>query len=255
MMNAQTAKVLKVRKATASARLPRRRCLACRFCAPSGQCRDSTIRSGRCGDWVYYVTRSNRQGRRLWVKPRDPRTPNQRHWRARLGAASRKYSASLTDEQQDACIAAGAKRRCRPRLGPSGVLTGQQYWVRQVCRRKAEERTQNAATAVEGLQTLGISLPTWEPHRGVAGMAPGHHRRNTGPASGSQGRRRDEPCGSADQNGSARPLRTPYSALRTQRHHRSRKKQVVRNAVCRVRNGRGERCRWSRPSRELRRGS
>jgi len=80
----------------------------------------------RCGGWVYYVLPDSRPWRRLWVKPRDPRTPKQRSCRARLGAASSYYSASLTDRQQDACIAAGAKVRSRPRLGQWGWLTGQQ---------------------------------------------------------------------------------------------------------------------------------
>ncbi len=39
------------------------------------------------------------------------------------------YSRHLTQEQRRACIAAGAKRQTRPRLGQSGPLTGQQYWV------------------------------------------------------------------------------------------------------------------------------
>ena len=80
------------------------------------------------------------QLRRLYVKPKDPRTTKQLRWRARFGAASRKYSEKLTDAQQDACIAAGAKLPCRRRLGPSGHLTGHQYWVRKECTGKAERR-------------------------------------------------------------------------------------------------------------------
>jgi len=67
------------------------------------------------------------------VKPNDPRSWRQRRWRARLTAASRKYSHSLNEKQQDACVAAGAKRRSRPRLGQSGPLTGQQYSVGKEC--------------------------------------------------------------------------------------------------------------------------
>ena len=104
------------------------------------RCLDTTIRIGRCGDWVYYVSPGDHQRRRLWVKPRDPRTPNQLLWRARLGAASRRYSESLTDEQQDACIAAGAKRPCRPRLGPSGVMTGQRYLGSAGVRKKGKRK-------------------------------------------------------------------------------------------------------------------
>jgi hypothetical protein len=56
------------------------------------------------------------------------------YWRARLAAASKSYNEALTDDQQDACIAAGAKRRTRPRLGQSGQQTGQQYWVGKECK-------------------------------------------------------------------------------------------------------------------------
>ena len=83
-----------------------RRCPRCPFYAPSGKCLNPTLRSGRCGDWIWYV-RNGKQFRRLWSRPRDPRTPLQLHCRARLGAASKRYSQGLTDGQQDACIAAG----------------------------------------------------------------------------------------------------------------------------------------------------
>jgi hypothetical protein len=175
-------------------RLRSRRCPACPFCGPSGRCLDPTIRSGRCGDWVWYVLPGNKQCRRLWVKPRDPRTPHQRHWRARLGAASRKYSDSLTDDQQDACIAAGAKLRSRPRLAQWGWLTGQQYWVSRECAGKAEERMKNAGRGAKGLQTQGISLPTWDPHRSISVVPPGHSRADTGRARKKEGRRKNEEC-------------------------------------------------------------
>ena len=83
------------------------------FRAPSGRCLDRAIKSGRCGDWVWFV-RHGKQIRRPYLRPHDPRTPAQLHSRARLSAASKNYSYSLTQEQQDACIAAGAKRRSRP---------------------------------------------------------------------------------------------------------------------------------------------
>jgi len=158
--------------------LPDGRCRRCPFCAPSGQCLDPAIKSGRCGDWVWYM-RGNKQCRRRWTKPRDPRTPQQLHWRARLGAASQRYSQSLTDEQQDACIAAGAKLRSRPRLGQWGWLTGQQYWVRRECTGKAEGRMQNAGTGGQVLQPQTVSPSTWETHRSISGLPPGHRRRRT----------------------------------------------------------------------------
>jgi hypothetical protein len=82
---------------------------------------------------VWFVLRGNQQCRRRWVKPTDPRSVRQRRWRARLSAASKRYSRSLTEEQRDACIAAGMKRRSRARLGQSGALTGQQYSVGKEC--------------------------------------------------------------------------------------------------------------------------
>jgi len=67
------------------------------------------------------------------LKPYDPKTARQLAWRAHLAAASKAYNELLTDEQQAACIAAGARRRTRPRLGQSGAQTGQQYWVGKTC--------------------------------------------------------------------------------------------------------------------------
>jgi hypothetical protein len=107
-------------------------CSRCAVCGPAGECRDTSVKSGRCGDWVWYV-RNRHQWRRRWLKPADPKTPRQLAWRARLAAASKAYNEALTDEQQDACIAAGAKRRTQPRLGQPGQQTGQQYWVGQEC--------------------------------------------------------------------------------------------------------------------------
>ena len=193
-MNAQAAVDFRRPKAVRGRDLSRRPgCRACPFCAPSGKCLDPAIKSGRCGDWVWY-TLGGKQLRRLWVKPRDPRSPSQRHWRALLGAASRKYSEALTDEQQDACIAAGAKRRSRPRLGQWGWLTGQQYWVCKECGANAEGRRQNAERPAKGLQTQRISQPTWEPHRHTTVTPPGQRRRDTGRASGNEGRRKNEEC-------------------------------------------------------------
>ena len=75
--------------------------------------------------------RHGKQVRRRYLHPRDPRTPAQLRSRARLGATSRKYSYSLTEKQQNACVAAAAKRQSRPRSGQSGPLTGQQYSIRR----------------------------------------------------------------------------------------------------------------------------
>jgi hypothetical protein len=174
--------------------LRRRRCPRCPFCAPSGACLDPRLRSGRCGDWVFYLLHG-KQFRHLYTKPRDPRTPGQRNCRARLGDASRKYSEALTDEQHAACIAAGARRWSRPRLGQSGPLTGQQWWVQSQCAGKAEGAVRDARTATKGLQTQEISLPTWEPHRDTSLAPPRHHRGTTERAGGKEGRRKNGECG------------------------------------------------------------
>jgi hypothetical protein len=144
------------RKPKPSSALPRRpRCFDCRFRALTGECLDPVLASRRCGDYVRYV-RSNKQRRRLYVKPINPRTSKQQRWRARFGDASRKYSHSLTDEQQDACIAAVAKLRSRPRLGQSGPLTGQQFSIRKEYATNADARIQQpgATAKVPKLQRL-----------------------------------------------------------------------------------------------------
>ena len=53
-----------------------------------------------------------------------------------MAAASKAYNEVLTEEERKACIAEGAKRRTRPRLGQSGPQTGQQYWVGKKCSEK-----------------------------------------------------------------------------------------------------------------------
>jgi hypothetical protein len=127
-----------------------RRCPRCPFYAPSGKCLDTTRRSGRCGDWVYYW-RNGKQIRRLWSRPHDPRTPLQLFWPARLGAASKRYSQGLTGGQQDGWIAAGARLQSRPRLTQSGPLTRQQYAVRQECSTKAAVGARSAGPVAKPL--------------------------------------------------------------------------------------------------------
>jgi len=155
-----------------------RRCPGCRFYAPSGKCLNPTLRSGRCGDWVWYV-RNGKQFRRLWSRPRDPRTPLQLLCRARLGAASIRYSEGLTDGQRDACIAAGARLQSRPRLLQSGPLTGPQYLVRQECATKAAVGARSAGTVAKPLQTQGISASTWEHYRSATIALPWQCARRT----------------------------------------------------------------------------
>jgi len=167
------------------------RCRRCPFRAASGRCLSPGRRSGRCGDWVWYM-RHGKQWRRLYVKPKDPRTSGQLHWRDRFGAASKKYSHSLTDEQRHACIAVGAKLRSRPRLGQSGPLTGQQYSISRECAPRAQERPRRAEKLQKELQTQGIPPSSSGPHRGVTGVPPGLHHRLTGRTGKGQGRRRND---------------------------------------------------------------
>ena len=184
-----------------------RGCRGCPYRAPAGRCLDPVIKSGRCGDYVWYVLGGSKQCRSLWVKPKDPRSLRQRRWRTRLGAAASKYSLSLTDEQQDACRAEGAKRRSRPRLDQSGRLTGQQYFVGKECAAKAgggkrkvtmmiakvpQSQRLTQGTHLQVPQPQRVTRGTWGPHRGSSGITPGNSRRDTGRGSKNKGRRKNE---------------------------------------------------------------
>ncbi len=158
-------------------RLRRNSCRRCPFRAPSGRCLDPTIRIGRCGDWVYYLRPGKKLCRRHWVRPKDPRTPAQVQNRKRFGAASRNYSARLTDEEQDARIAAGAKQQSRPRLGQSGPLTGQQYSVHKTYATPSPRKGQNAKIPAKVAKPHKVMRTTWGPHRSIAGVAPGQRGR------------------------------------------------------------------------------
>jgi hypothetical protein len=103
--------------------------------------------------------------------------PAQVRNRARLAAASRKYSAGLTDQEHGACIAAGARRRSRPRLGQSGPLTGQRYSVRREYAANAAENVQNTEIRAKVPEPQRVTRPTWGLHRGSAGVPPEQHRR------------------------------------------------------------------------------
>ena len=169
------------------------RCRRCPFHTPSGGCRDQTLRSGRCGDWVYYLVRGSKQFRRLWVKPNDPRTPPQLSCRARLGAASKNYSDLLTDEQQDACIAARGQAKSRPRCGDSGTLTGQQYYVKgRITQPKSQPgNAQGRAKPVQVLQPQVLTRPTSDPRQHAFSMSPGRHRCRPRLARKAAGRRKN----------------------------------------------------------------
>ena len=159
---------------------PERVCRRCPFRALSGQCLDRTIRSGRCGDWIWFV-RHGKQIRRRYLRPHDPRTPAQLRSRARLSAASKEYSYSLTEKQRVACIAAGAKLRSRPRLGQSGPLTGQQYSIRrEYALQKAHGNGITTAIVPQVFQPQKFKTTTWEHRRGASRSAPDRRRPGTG---------------------------------------------------------------------------
>jgi len=112
--------------------------------------------------------RGAKQWRHLYVKPRAPRTPAQRYWRAKFGAASRKYSQSLTQAERRACIAAGSKPRSRPRLGQSGPLNGQHYSIRRDYSTPAAQRPRMRKAAETPCKQRAIR----DPPRTPAGPVP-----------------------------------------------------------------------------------
>jgi hypothetical protein len=237
-----------------TARSVRPHCRDCPMYRPKGGCRDSGLWSGRCGDYVWFVRRG-KQFRRLWVKPKDPRTAKQRLCRARLTAVSAAYSEQLTDEQQDACIAAGAKRKCRPRLGPASTLTGQQYLVHKKLAGKPASRRKKAhrATQVPHLQVLtkkcqsqvpqpqALTRTTWGSHRDDTGITPGPHRRRHGEDGKDEGRRMKEECGRKKQWAASELLQNQRvtAAPRWPRAPRSGRVPALRRLRRRRHRGRG----------------
>ena len=92
--------------------------MAKRICDPtSGSIGKQTYGLGRNGQFV-----------RARVVPANPNTAQQQLARGNLKLASKAYDA-LTQEQISAWIAKAATFRSRPRLGMSGVLTGNQLFV------------------------------------------------------------------------------------------------------------------------------
>jgi hypothetical protein len=87
-----------------------------------------TARSGRWEDRVYYM-RGGKLCRRRYVKPTRRRIGATARARGALGAMSKWWRDLLTEEQRLAWIAYAAKVQSHPRLGQSGPLTGEQYFV------------------------------------------------------------------------------------------------------------------------------
>jgi len=85
-------------------------------------------KSGRYGD-VVFLMRGGTQSTRAYVIPEIVRNAATRRARGAFGALSKAFSTLLTDEQQEAWIAAAAKVLSHPRLYQCGPLTGQQHFV------------------------------------------------------------------------------------------------------------------------------
>jgi hypothetical protein len=70
--------------------------------------------------------------RRTLVTPRNPQTPAQQAVRQKLATQAAAYD-QLTDEQQEAWIAAAAQMQSNSTLGESGPLTGLQLFTKVNC--------------------------------------------------------------------------------------------------------------------------
>ena len=186
-------------------------CRACALCGPHGECRDKALKSGRCGDWVWYMIGS-KQYRRRYARPRDPRTLEQVRSRTRFGAVSRRYSDSLTDEQQDAHIATGAKLRTRKRMGSSGPMTGHQHWMKtESARQEAVVKAKRAQFASQVQQPQPLPRPTSDTHPIHTGNTRATHAATT-----------RQPCGSH-----AATTRHPTKPPRGDKAFESRTKRAV----------------------------
>jgi len=152
------------------------KCRRCPLRGPTGRCLNPVLRSGKCGDWIWYV-RGGKQHRRRYARPKDPCTLAQLLCRARFKTASRRYSRSLTEEERVACMAAGAKLRSRSRHAQRGPLTGQQYWVRQdSAQAKVNVNPTKAQTAPQLPQPERVTRSTSEQYRIYTGHTPSIHR-------------------------------------------------------------------------------
>ena len=142
-------------------------CHRCPFCGPGGQCLDRRLKSGRCGDWVWYL-RDGRQLRRLYVKPQDPLSPAQRDCRAQFGAASARYSHSLTEKQ-----------RCLYRGGSEGAKSAPPRPVRSAHRTAVFDSARLRGEG--GTNGAGVKKHEWSPaNKGdfaiLLGYTPEYHR-------------------------------------------------------------------------------
>jgi hypothetical protein len=84
-------------------------------------------KSGRCGDYVFYMRR-RKLFRRRYVAPRNVRTAARRHTRRSFGAVARAWGGKLTEEQRRAWMASAVNVKSHPRLWQSGPLTGEMHF-------------------------------------------------------------------------------------------------------------------------------
>jgi hypothetical protein len=81
-------------------------------------------KSGRSGDWVYYL-RGKKLCRRRHVVPKNGRTPARRRAQGPFGTIAKAWIKVLTEEQRVAWNTAGAKVMSHPRLGWCDPLSGE----------------------------------------------------------------------------------------------------------------------------------
>src|SRR5512139_3273232 len=84
--------------------------------------------TGKLGLTVTYPSRSGLI-RRSWVVPANPRSADQLVQRGYLASIASAYD-SLSEDEQDAWIAAAAQEQSKATLGQSGPLTGLQLFVK-----------------------------------------------------------------------------------------------------------------------------
>lgn len=142
--------------------------------------------------------RGNKQCRRRYVVPNDPRTAGQLRARAAFGAASKTWSESpeLTEEQREAWRKEAAKVQSRPRLSQSGPLTGQQHYVGRRCAKgqigreeNAEGRGQMGEATLQVVQSQSVAQSTREAHRRCVVVAPCQGRKDRGWARKGEGKK------------------------------------------------------------------
>jgi len=112
-------------------------------------------KSGRSGDFVFYMRRKT-LCRRRYVVPTNVRTAARRRTRGVFGAIAKAWGERLTEDQRQAWVASAAKVQSHPRLWQSGPLFGAMHF--------------------EGINSaragIGAAMLAWPPERVVFGPNP-----------------------------------------------------------------------------------